>query len=107
MRKGQRVLCVDDQFTAHVRQVYQNLPKKGVTYTIRAVYLGRGQLAPATPGESDGEVGLLLEEVRNQDAEARFSRGGFEPGFASIRFAELEEHAEVVENSVDVAVPVA
>lgn len=101
MRKGQRVVCVDDQFTAEARQAYQNLPKKGSVYTIRAVYLGRSRVAPGTPGESDGEVGLLLEEVRNQDHEARFSRGGLEPGFSSSRFAELEENRDILSVAVD------
>lgn len=101
MRKGQRVVCIDDVFSETVRLAFQHLPKKGVVYTIRAVYLGRGQLAPATPGDSDGEVGLLLEEIRNQDHEARFSKYGFEPGFSSVRFAELEEKVEVRKVAVD------
>lgn len=105
MHKGQRVVCTNDQFPAHIRAVYQNLPKRDVVYTIRDVYLGRNQLAPVKPGDGDGEVGLLLVEIRNQDAEARFSRGGLEPGFSSSRFAEPEEVPEKksteVESTVD------
>lgn len=101
MLKGQRVVCVNDQFPAEARQVYQHLPKRGVVYTIRAVYLGRSRVAPTSPGESDGEVGLLLEEIRNQDHEARFSRGGLEPGFSASRFAELEEKSDIRVAEVD------
>ncbi len=101
MRKGQRVACVNDTFPPEASLVYRQLPKKGVIYTIRAVFLGRSKLVPAKPGDSDGEVGLLLEEIRNQDHEARFSLGGLEPGFSSERFAEIEEKAETRKIAVD------
>lgn len=95
------MVCTNDQFPALHRQAYQNLPVKGRTYTVRDVFLGRAQLAPAAPGGSDGEVGLLLVELRNQDHEARFSKTGAEPGFSSQRFAPLVEQ-ENVEYAVDV-----
>jgi len=106
MTKGQRVVCVNDQFPAMHRQAYQNLPVKDVVYTIRAVFLGRSHIAPAKPGDSDGEVGLLLVELRNQDLEARFSKDGREPGFSSTRFAPLVTETETKEIHETVDEPV-
>lgn len=102
---GQKVICVNDQFPSLHRMAYQKLPEKGKIYTVRAVYLGRHQLVPEKPGASDGAVGILLHEIRNQDHEARFSRDGREPGFSSDRFAPFEEApcADEVEEVVEIS----
>jgi hypothetical protein len=92
--KGQRVVCINDTFDSITRIAFQNLPVKGTIYTVRALYVGRGKLLPGSPGEADGEIGVLLEEIRNQDLEARFSKHGFEPGFSSERFAPAQAAAE-------------
>ena len=92
--KGQRVVCINDTFDSITRIAFQNLPVKATIYTVRALYVGRGKLLPGSPGEADGEIGVLLEEIRNQDLEARFSKHGFEPGFSSERFAPAQAAAE-------------
>ena len=89
-RTGQRVVCVDDNFPELIRQIYRQLPLKDVVYTVRAVGVGRGRLAPGAPGDSDGEIIVYLRELFNPDPEARFSKGGLELGFKSERFAPLE-----------------
>jgi len=91
---AQKVVCTNDQFPAAHRIAFQALPVKGTTYTVRALYVGRSKLASASLGESDGEIGVLLEEIRNQDHEARFSLHGLEPGFSSQRFTPLEAETE-------------
>jgi hypothetical protein len=88
---GQRVVCINDDFPDVVRAIYRQLPVKDRTYTVRAVGVGRGQLAPKSAGGSDGEIIVYLKELHNPDPEARFSKGGLELGFNSERFAPLEE----------------
>jgi hypothetical protein len=86
MQKGQKVVCIDDTFTDVIRSIYQQLPTKGDTYTIREVFLGREKIVKA--GDS-ATVGLLLEELHNpQDP---FHADSQELGFSSERFAPLEE----------------
>jgi hypothetical protein len=41
MIKGQRVVCINDTFTPSIRALYQQLPVKHDTYTVREVFLGR------------------------------------------------------------------
>ena len=86
MTKGQRVVCVNDTFSSLVKALYQQLPVKGRTYTIREVYLGREKVVK---GGDTATVGLLLEEVVNPPDP--FHVGGEELGFSSERFAPLEE----------------
>lgn len=101
MQVGQRVVCINDTFESWVHEYYDQLPQKGLTYTIRAVSLGRGTLR----GSDAAEVKLLLEELHN--AQDPHHVGGEELGFRSDRFApleevEIEEHAEA---SAGVAIP--
>ncbi|HEX2099316.1 MAG TPA: hypothetical protein VHF69_01560 [Candidatus Synoicihabitans sp.] len=86
MVKGQRVVCINDTFPAVIRAIYQQLPVKGTTYTIREVFLGREKIVKG--GES-ATVGLLLEELHNPPDP--FHQGQQELGFSSERFAPLEE----------------
>lgn len=88
---GQRVVCINDDFPEIIRAIYRQLPVKDTVYTVRAVGVGRGQLAPKSSGGSDGEIIVYLKELSNPDPEARFSKGGLELGFNSERFAPLEE----------------
>ena len=93
MIKGQRVVCVNDTFTPSIRALYQQLPVKGDTYTIREVFLGREKIVR---GGETATVGLLLEELKNPPDP--FHQGNQELGFSSERFAPLEElPAEQVE----------
>lgn len=93
MIKGQKVVCVNDVFSSAVRALYQQLPVKGDTYTIREVFLGREKIVK---GGDSATVGLLLEELKNPPDP--FHQGLQELGFSSERFAPLEELPdEVVE----------
>ena len=85
MHVEQQVVCVDDQFPRPLASYYLHLPMKGKTYTIRAVFIGRGVMHPA--GETThGEIGLLLKELvngmdpRHKDKqELGFNSGRFRP----------------------------
>jgi hypothetical protein len=89
MIKGQKVVCINDTFPALVRAIYKQLPVKGITYTIREVFLGREKVVK---GGDSATVGLLLAELTNpQDP---FHLGKQELGFSSERFAPLEEKTD-------------
>jgi hypothetical protein len=80
--KGTKLRCVNADFPLEVKRVYQQLPKAGETYTVRASFVGRN-----TAGE-EGEIGLLFEELRNQPDP--FVKGEKKPelGFSSERFSD-------------------
>lgn len=86
MVKGQRVVCINDTFNEFIRAIYKQLPVKGVTYTIREVFLGREKVVK---GGDSATVGLLLVELNNPPDP--FHAGKQELGFTSERFAPLEE----------------
>ena len=86
MVKGQRVVCINDTFNEFIRAIYKQLPVKGVTYTIREVFLGREKVVK---GGDSATVGLLLVELTNPPDP--FHAGKQELGFTSERFAPLEE----------------
>ena len=52
--KGQKVVCIDDDFTAGARLLFKHLPVRDVVYTVRDVYVGRGNLLKADSGKMDG-----------------------------------------------------
>ena len=88
MRVGQLVVCMDDQFPRPLAKHYINLPIKDNTYTVRAVFIGRGVMHPA--GETThGEIGLLLKELVNgMDPRHKHKQ---ELGFSSARFRPLRD----------------
>lgn len=88
MQVGEQVVCVDDQFPRPLAKYYINLPKKDNTYTVRAVFTGRGVMHPA--GETThGEIGLLLKELVNGiDPRHKHKQ---ELGFNSARFRALRD----------------
>ncbi len=86
MIKGQRIVCINDDFNEFVRAVYAQLPVKGRTYTVREVFLGRERIVK---GGDSATVGLLLHELVNPPDP--FHAGKEELGFSSERFAPLEE----------------
>ena len=88
MQVGQQVVCIDDRFPGPLAKYYANLPAKGKTYTIRAVYIGRAVMHTA-PGAADGEIGVLLKELLNPPDPR--NKHGQELGFKSERFRPLEE----------------
>jgi hypothetical protein len=92
MVKGQKVVCINDTFGEFIRAIYLRLPVKGKTYTIREVYLGREKIVK---GGETATVGILLAELVNPPDP--FHAGKQELGFASERFAPLEELPAEVE----------
>jgi hypothetical protein len=86
MVKGQKVVCINDEFSALVKAIYKQLPVKGKTYTIREVFLGREKVIK---GGDSATVGLLLVELVNPPDPLH--KGQEELGFNSERFAPLEE----------------
>lgn len=88
--KGQKVVCINDDFPALARKMYSQLPRKDVVYTVRAVFLGRGNLTAAGSGKQDGEIGILLEELSNPRDPALKNGLDGELGFNSERFAPLQ-----------------
>jgi hypothetical protein len=86
MIKGQRVVCINDDFPSIAKAIYNALPVKGKTYTIREVFLGREKVLKS--GDS-ATVGLLLVELINPPDPLH--KGQQELGFNSERFAPLEE----------------
>lgn len=86
MTKGQRVVCINDDFSDFVSAIYAQLPVKGKTYTVREVFLGRERIVK---GGDSATVGLLLHELVNPPDP--FHAGKEELGFSSERFAPLEE----------------
>jgi len=89
MIKGQKVVCINDTFTATIRALYQQLPVKDNIYTIREVFLGREKIVK---GGDSATVGLLLRELKNPADP--FHQGQQELGFSSERFAPIEELPE-------------
>lgn len=84
-QKGQRVVCINDDFPPAIAKMYAQLPVKGTNYRVREVYLGQEK-----PGAKDATCGITLYELRNPpDARLR------EIGFNSERFAPLDELPEV------------
>jgi hypothetical protein len=88
--KGQKVVCINDEFPALALEMYSQLPKKDSVYTIRSVFIGRGNLTKAGSGQQDGEIGILLEELVNPRDPALKTGLSGELGFNSERFAPLE-----------------
>jgi hypothetical protein len=98
MKIGSKVVCVNDTFEQWVHELYEQLPIKDHTYTVRAVSLGRekfamvnkdGQIVKNGIGDKyGGTVRILLEEIKNgEDPMCK----GQEKGFSAERFRELEE----------------
>lgn len=95
-----KVLCVDGKFAGWVHDLYQQLPKQGRTYHVRAVRLGRGNPVNEVhmpgcgvkPGDQDGEVLVLLEEIRNGADPHHVQHA--ELGFKAERFRKIEEKKE-------------
>jgi hypothetical protein len=90
---GQEVVCVNDSFDTsdpNFYRVFTQLPKKGITYTIR---------------EYDAPS-IKLEEVQN--SEVPMDMGGItmteEPGFNQNRFAPLIEGSKEMEETAEAVI---
>lgn len=103
---GQKVVCINDHFEPWVFDLYTSLPKKGRTYTIRSISVGRSN--PKFSVNDDAEIKLtdaefdilvLLKELQN--SEDPHSSVKQELGFRSERFAPLEEDEEEIEDEAE------
>lgn len=92
--KGQKVVCINDDFPPEAAVLFAELPKKDQVYTVRGMYIGRGSYYRHDSGKKDGEIGLLLEEVLNPRDPALKTGLNGELGFNSERFAPLETDQE-------------
>lgn len=92
--KGQKVVCINDDFPPEAAVLFAELPKKDQAYTVRGMYIGRGSYYRHESGKKDGEIGLLLEEVLNPRDPALKTGLNGELGFNSERFAPLETDQE-------------
>jgi hypothetical protein len=93
---GQKIVCINDTFEATIRRIYQALPQKGKTYTVRECDIGRRQVT--SPGEGANKNVQLtylvrLYELRNP-ADPYMGDLGDELGFDASRFVPLEELTE-------------
>lgn len=85
MLTGQRVTCINDVFPDWIIPFYDELPRKGNTYTIRSIGVGINH-----QGE-EGEICVYLNEIKN----------GLMPnpphpefGFNAERFRPIDELSE-------------
>ncbi len=88
--KGQKVVCINDNFPVLAVGLYRQFPKKGVTYTVRDVYYGRGNYTKADSGTKDGESGITLVEIVNPPDPAMREEIRTELGFNANRFRPLD-----------------
>jgi hypothetical protein len=89
--RGQKVACINDDFSATVRRLYRQLPRKDSVYTVRDVRIGRMKITSGAGGENAVSYLVLLEELHNPDDPYMREGTGEEMGFRSDRFAPLEE----------------
>lgn len=97
MKVGEKVVCIDDMFTEHAKQLIPNRPKKDLVYVIRDMVYH-----PEIPA-----MGLLLEEIVNPILPHHMGNGEFEPTFSAHRFVPLdwevdEEKLEEVDEATSV-----
>jgi hypothetical protein len=87
---GQKVVCVDDDFSADTTEFHQLLPSKDEIYTVRDVMPGLDRDQSISTGQKQVTYAVLVEEIINPVPEGWHH----EPAFASRRFAELQENTE-------------
>lgn len=91
---NQKVVCVDANFPVGLEKLYAELPKEGVTYTIRDIVPGVG-----LTGE-EGETAVYLCEITSPQ-----NAHGIERGFRADRFAPLQTNEDEVEEELSVGLP--
>ncbi|HSH37653.1 MAG TPA: hypothetical protein VK993_02610 [Chthoniobacterales bacterium] len=91
---NQKVVCVDGKFPLGIEQLYSELPKEGVTYTIRDIVPGIG-----LTGE-EGETAVYLCEITGP-----LNAHGIERGFRADRFAPLQTTEDEVEEEISIGMP--
>jgi hypothetical protein len=104
---GQKVVCINDDFSATIRHIYKQLPLKDEIYTVRDVRIGRSQVTSGGGGSNDVSYLILLQELHNPDDPYMAEGAAEEMGFRSDRFAPLEEleDSEYAEEEEPFAMP--
>lgn len=87
---GQKVVCINDDFTPVIKHLYRALPVKGKTYTVRECELGRGRVTSGQGGANETHYRVLLVELVNPP-DPYVTGETIEMGFRSDRFAEPEQ----------------
>ena len=84
LRRGQKVVCIDDQFPDWINELYDALPKEGEVYVIRGLACG----VTVGPNRTEGEVAVYLVGLVNprNDKPPHMERG-----FHERRFRPLDE----------------
>jgi hypothetical protein len=88
--KGQKLACINDDFSATIRRLYTQLPRRDQIYTVRDVRIGRLSVTSGSAGDNAVSYLVLLEELYNPDDPYMREGAGEEMGFRSDRFAPLE-----------------
>jgi hypothetical protein len=91
---NQKVVCVDGRFPLGIEELYSELPKEGVIYTIRDIVPGIG-----LTGE-EGETAVYLCEISGP-----LNEHGIERGFRADRFAPLQTMEEEAEEEILLPLP--
>lgn len=103
---GQEVICINDEFDPWVYDIYTQLPKKDIIYTVRAIGSGRSNPkfevndeAQLVIKEAEFDFLILLKELKNPDDPN--SNVKQELGFRAERFAEMLTTSTTVKDSVE------
>ena len=91
---NQKVVCVNGRFPLGIEKLYFELPKEGVTYTIRDIVPGIG-----LTGE-EGETAVYLCEISGP-----LNAHGIERGFRADRFAPLQTSEAEAEEELFLGMP--
>lgn len=87
-QSGEKVVLVRDNWPNFIA-LYDDVPKKGLTYTVREVRLGRVKIED--PGdENNSEVVITLNEIKN-GPDPHFIGGFVELAFRADRFRKVDE----------------
>lgn len=86
---GEPVVCVDDQYSGWVLDIYKQLPIKEKIYHVRGVGFGRAEIADS--GTDSLVISLLFEEIVNP-TDPYFKGGKEELAFDSRHFMPLKEY---------------
>lgn len=87
IKKGDKVVCIDDVFDPRSVMIIPNRPKKDRIYTIRELRYY----------DMHDKMGVLLEEVKNSDNVRDFFGKTQEPSFNINRFAPLDDILDQIE----------
>jgi hypothetical protein len=85
---GQRVVCINDSFAMWVYELYDNLPRKNVTYVIRSTSMGRCDIRDQ--GLDSMVESVTLMELKN-GLDPHYKGGEQELQFNANRFRPLTE----------------